>query len=371
MDSTCAPGTPPNTECKVTDPACSDACWDRGDTHGASCAASAGCTMEQIQILLRGGTIEDDQNTSPAQPSAQPSSPATTPTVPPDQSSPPPSQTPVTPSVAEVDESFWENVEEVAALVETAPQPITVPPTTPEPGADWNEPPKGLDYAVIKEITGDVQVQLRSQKDWRKVGVGTKIWHGSIIQTDFDAEVTLDFEGIAVVKVGELTQVAIENFIKNHPASKAAMVLDVELGDMNLDVNPGTFTADVQVRAGNTGAAPGGTHFGVSYNPETDLAVYEIYDGTIEVKSEKTKKIVSLSSSYGKPIKRVEIGKDSEFAFKIAIPGNEWREQQALAASKDEEKSTPPAFWAFIVAGLVALAFGVGFAFYRRNNLKK
>lgn len=257
-------------------------------------------------------------------------------------------------------------------MVETAPQPITVPLVTSKPATNWPEPPKGLDYAVIKEIKGDVQVQLEGRQDWVNAVVGTKLWNGVLIQTDFDSEVTLDFEDIAVVKVGELSQVAIEKFTKNFPQNKSAMSLEVHLGDMNLDVNPGSFTADVQVRAGNNVTSVRGTHFGVAYNPETDFAVFEIYDGTIGVKNEKTNKIVTLSSLYGKPIKRVEINKDGEFAYKIAIPGNEWREQQALAAGEGEKTTRTWRLWAFAVGGL-ALAFVVGFALYiiRKKSSKK
>jgi len=231
---------------------------------------------------------------------------------------------------------------------------------------NWDHPPKGLDYAVVKELTGSVKFQLRSQKDWKDATVGMKIRHGSIIQTDFDSTLVLDFEGIAVVKVEELTQVGIENFIKNRPEAKAAMVLDVHLGDMNLDVNPGTFSADVQIRAGNNSGSVQGTHFGVAYNPDTDVAVYEIYDGTIRVTSEKTGKTVVLSSSYDKPIKRVEIPKSGEFVYKTATPKDEWQARQKQASSESKEKKTPLAFWALAVVGFV-LAIGVGLIFYRKK----
>jgi hypothetical protein len=48
----CPPGTPPNTECKQTDQKCSDACWDRGTSHGSQCAVQSHCPDQEIQSRL-------------------------------------------------------------------------------------------------------------------------------------------------------------------------------------------------------------------------------------------------------------------------------------------------------------------------------
>lgn len=50
---TCSPGTPPNTDCKQTDQGCSDACWEKGNTHGAQCAKDNNCTPNEIDAGLR------------------------------------------------------------------------------------------------------------------------------------------------------------------------------------------------------------------------------------------------------------------------------------------------------------------------------
>ena len=44
----CPPGTPPNTDCKETDKACSDSCWNKADEHLDSCLLSNNCTKEEI-----------------------------------------------------------------------------------------------------------------------------------------------------------------------------------------------------------------------------------------------------------------------------------------------------------------------------------
>jgi len=90
-----------------------------------------------------------------------------------------------------------------------------------------------------------------------------------------------------------------------------------------MDVNSGNFTGDVQVRAGNSAGGTKGTHFGAGYDPETDKAVYEIYDGSIYVTDESTGRTITMTASYGDPIKRIEISSDGKFVPKIAIPTGE------------------------------------------------
>ena len=48
VSATCPPGTPPNTDCKITDKACSDTCWNNADAHIDSCLASNNCTKEEV-----------------------------------------------------------------------------------------------------------------------------------------------------------------------------------------------------------------------------------------------------------------------------------------------------------------------------------
>jgi len=346
----CLPGDPPGATCYGYDMSCLNACSSAAEQ---TCRTKTSCPSDAPK-----SSLPPPSTPPPATPSQPAISQPTAPEVAKDDQ-----------IVHTVDDS--EFIEETESLAGTKPEKAMSYQDdfleSEREQLNGDNPPKGLDYAVVKKLTGSVKFQLRSQRDWKDVTVGMKIPHGSIISTDFDSTLVLDFEDIAVVKVEELTQVGIENFIKNRPEAKAAMVLDVLLGDMNLDVNPGTFSADVQIRAGNNSGSVQGTHFGVAYNLDTDVAVYEIYDGTIEVTNEKTGKTVALSSSYDKPIKRVEIEKGGEFVYKTAIPGNEWRERQALAVSGAEEKKTSVAFWAFAVVSFV-LVVGVGFILYRRKS---
>ena len=48
VSATCPSGTPPNTDCKETDKACSDACLNQADAHIDSCLASNNCTKEEV-----------------------------------------------------------------------------------------------------------------------------------------------------------------------------------------------------------------------------------------------------------------------------------------------------------------------------------
>lgn len=48
VSAACPAGTSPDTECKETDKACSDSCWNKADAHLDSCLASNNCTKEEV-----------------------------------------------------------------------------------------------------------------------------------------------------------------------------------------------------------------------------------------------------------------------------------------------------------------------------------
>ncbi|MBI2074612.1 MAG: hypothetical protein HYT83_02105 [Candidatus Levybacteria bacterium] len=48
VDTVCPASAPPNTECKETDKACSDACWNKADAHINNCLTVNNCTKEEV-----------------------------------------------------------------------------------------------------------------------------------------------------------------------------------------------------------------------------------------------------------------------------------------------------------------------------------
>ena len=254
--------------------------------------------------------------------------------------------------------------EETESLADTKPQ------KTGQFKEEWERlralrpPPEGNDWPVyVLAIDGDgrgVEVQTEGRKDWTGVSGGDIIPEtGGYIQTDFDTEVTLVMPDGSIITIGELSQVQLD--LRPRPLGAK---LELKLGDMNLDINPGTFSADMQIRAGNNTGAVRGTHFGVAYNPDTDVAVYEIYDGTINVTSDKTGKTVALSSSYDKPIKRVEIPKSGEFVYKTAIPKDEWQAREAAGDTNNRFS------WYIIGAVAAALFIAIFFVLQRKGIVR-
>ena len=245
-------------------------------------------------------------------------------------------------------------------------------------------PPKGNDWPVyVLAVDGGGSIEVRdSSRDrtfeemdgfghrywktlqgspWTDVSGGDLVPELGEIMTDFDTEVTLVTPDGSILTLGELSSLEID--LKSKQLDEK--LFDIRFGELKYQhMRWDAGSTDTQVKAGNTSASIRGTHFGVAYNPDIDVAVYEIYDGTIEVTSEKTGKTVALSSSYDKPIKRVEIGSDGEFVYKTAIPGDEWQERQELATRGAEQKKTPLALWVFDVVGFI-LAIGVGYIIYR------
>lgn len=82
------------------------------------------------------------------------------------------------------------------------------------------------------------------------------------------------------------------------------------------------------------------TDFGISYDPETKKIVVEIYDGKITVMVKGEENI--LASSYGLPIKRMEIEKDGTIVEKTAIPKSEW--SAFLASQQKSQAEKQPVF---------------------------
>lgn len=335
----CPPGTPPDTECKETDQSCVDKCWETGDLHGLVCAGQSGCTDAEIEAYLKSGRLPAQQPPTSAAPTTRVETQEKT------QDEP----KSVTKAVEDTDLG-WEiaDIPNVEALAETKPKPG---PSKEELKKEYErlksqyekmvaegrakKIPKGLDTAFITSMGGLVQHQFEGDATWKNTELGTPVWTGTFVQTDFDAEVTLLLPDGSTVTFSELTQVAIESLFKEREEAKRKLGLNIKLGDMNMDVNAGNFSADTQIRAGNNTGAVRGTDFSVAYDPETGMSVWEIYDGTIEVTNEETGETVTMSSAYGEPIKRLEAGDDGTFTRKVAVPKDEWRRMNKTGLAKN------------------------------------
>ncbi len=427
----CPAGTPPNTECKETDPACSDGCWDMSNSHGASCAASAGCTMEQIQILLQGGTIEDDQNTPPSQPPPPP--PPVAPTAPPGQFSSPPPQTPEglksksEPEIFQkVDEygSFYEilwnspDIKKTRALINRAPRKID------DPAPNVRALKEG-EMGLIYSLTGDAEVLLPNGeileiKSGRYVDepialpegaqiftddetiVHVRVFGGEIV-VDSSEEYTLNESNIDqfLTKTGQVTPpdhdktsepkagsegrdvwlkaewerrntlLQINKAISDKEWKPIIMPMRFKWGRVNVPIEKGEFTSEPKISTPHAHASPSGTDFTVVYDEATESSIFEIYDGSITVTHDASGKNTQLATAYGDSIKGIIVTREGEFTPYIGIPGDEWDAMQEQSQTEAADDIS-----VFNTAGALAIIATIVFAgliafFLKRKMLMK
>lgn len=242
-----------------------------------------------------------------------------------------------------------ENLPEVEALVEKTPTngDLPTPSKTEQAPENWGE-------AIVIRMTGGADMQL-ADGSWQTIEVGTKIPLGAKLFSSYASEVTLEFpDHNLVIIVLALSEFDIDNpvdYIKNTP------LLKIGSGDVRFKVNQSDFRTDMNVSTPNSTASPTGTDFGVSYDKKTGRTVWEIYDHSIAVTSNNTGETKTISSSYGAPIKRIEVSKDGVMTEQVAIPKDEWRARKAETASQTQpqENSGSGLFWIFIF-----LVFGGG-----------
>jgi len=261
--------------------------------------------------------------------------------------SPSPAQT-----VHTVDDSEFKG--ETKALVNTKPQKKTK--------TDLLEL-KGNDLGAIISISGETEVMLPDETII-KLSEGVK--NGTIslpyvlpekaqIFTGDETIVRIGIGGGVTITVDALSEYTLDKFAvdRSRAQPNVSTRMRLKTGKVEVDIAKGQFTSDMKIATPvNTGTVTG-THFAVAYDRKTGISIFEIYDGTIKVTNNKTGKTIALSSSYDKPIKRVEIGKDNKFIYKTAIAGNEWSARQTLRI--------------FVAIGLI---FAVIFGLYGRRLTK-
>lgn len=251
-----------------------------------------------------------------------------------------------------------EDLPEVEALVEKTPtnEDLPMPSKTEEDPENWGE-------AIVTRMTGGADMQL-ADGSWQTVEVGTKIPFGAKLFSSYASEVTLEFPNHLVIVVLALSELDIDNptdYVRKAPRLKLGT------GDVRFKVNQGDFRTDMRVDTPNSTASPTGTDFRVSYDKETGRTIWEIYDHSITVTSNSTGETKTISSSYGSPIRRIEVSKDGVMTEQIAIPKDEWQARQGVdTQNQPQESKGNGLFWVFL---LILLGGGV-FILHKTGKLQ-
>lgn len=206
---------------------------------------------------------------------------------------------------------------------------------------------------VVTELKGNIDMQL-ADGTWVVVKEGDFIPNDAVIFAGYNAEVTVQFSNKLIYVVSPLSELSIHRF-ETDPMS---YYQDVKLGtgEVRFKVWEGDLKTNMRVSTPNASASIVGTDVGLSYNKETGTSIWEIYDGKIEVENLANGVKKTISSSYGSPIKRLEVTKDGSMVEKVAIPKGGWGKFLALQKIKS---------WWWIIIVILA-AFG-GYWLYRKG----
>jgi len=245
----------------------------------------------------------------------------------------------------------------VPALVDVAPTEGN--PTSHTEWPAFSSDDQGRLQARVIKLDGTADMQL-SDGTWVVVEEGTIIPYGATIFTGYAAEAELQFSQYTIVTLRSLAELNIEQFAKD--ASVYRKELKLETGELRFKVFEPGIKTDMKVQTPNYTASPAGTDFGVFYDKNAGITLYEIYDGVIEVESLATGEKRVLSSTYGSPIKRIEGTQDGTMTEKIAIPQSEW---DVFVAKAKNKKS--PATWQWIVTLLIIGS--IGYLAYRKKDV--
>lgn len=235
----------------------------------------------------------------------------------------------------------------IEALVKNPPtdndlQPIPIPEKSP------SMPLTGR----ITELDGNADMQLKDGT-WVELKAGDSIPEGAKVFTGYGVQVQLRLSDSQLIILDSLEEFNLELFQADPEAYRKEIKL--KDGALRFKVQEGTMKTDMKVSTPNTTASIVGTDFGVSYDKDTGVSIWEIYDGSIEVEDNNTGEKKTLASSYGSPIKRLAITKDGSMAEKIAIPKS--------------QKGMKIPVWVYI-AGITVVAVG-GLLFLKRRKLPR
>ena len=139
--------------------------------------------------------------------------------------------------------------------------------------------------AVIKELTGTVELKAPGSANWVQARVGDRVGNATIISTGFKSNAVLD-TGSSTIMVRSLTNLSLENII-NRDNTETSTNLELRTGRVRVDVAPPAGNrVNLNVQTPTSTASVRGTNF------EMDSINLSVSEGTV----------VFGSSSGGQPV---------------------------------------------------------------------
>lgn len=259
--------------------------------------------------------------------------------------------TPSTPKAKSISDWIKDNIfggliPQTESLLDNAPAETDLKPADPPP-----PPTKELFTGVVRELDGFADMQLQDGT-WVELKIGDVIPYNAKVFTGYDATMEIRFSDHLIIIMRSLEDFSVQPWQTNPEAYRTELKL--ESGALRFKVEEGTMKTDMKVSTPNASASIVGTDFGVKYDKGSGVSIFEIYDGTIEIQDNAVHEKKILSSSYGSPIKRLEISKDGGIVEKIAVPKNQKGEKIPI--------------WIYFVGVTVLIIGGLAFLKWRKRK---
>jgi hypothetical protein len=130
----------------------------------------------------------------------------------------------------------------------------------------------GAQEAVIREITGNVEVKAPGQENWTAATAGQSLPQAALISTGFKSSAILEI-GNSTLTVRPLTRLSLEEILENQGNEEVRLYL--RTGRIRAEVSPPTGgTVDFRIRSPTITASVRGTAFefnGVRLNVDEGL----------------------------------------------------------------------------------------------------
>lgn len=137
----------------------------------------------------------------------------------------------------------------------------------------------------VWDVKGEPEMQVPGSGEWVTLKKGDTIPPGARIFTGMDDDLLVSLPGVYIVKVRSLTDITFSQTGISKALSKGELIthLDLRTGDVEVQVEKGTYQASMQVQMPQAVVGVRGTHFWVSYDEAKRLGVVGVYEGEVAV----------------------------------------------------------------------------------------
>lgn len=137
----------------------------------------------------------------------------------------------------------------------------------------------------VWKVRGAPEVQMPGSEDWAVLKEGDIIPPGARIFTGMEDDLFINLPGVYIVKVRSLTDVTFNKIEVADALLKGKFIthLDLRDGDVEAEVERGTYQATMQVEMPQYVAGVRGTHFWASYDKTKQLGSVGVYEGEVAV----------------------------------------------------------------------------------------